>query len=136
MVLAKKVEKRPSLRSPKPGSLSLLLILVLNLGLLTCLGGGPVQGFQSKPNIILITVDTFRPDHIGYYGYPLETSPHLDAISQEGVFFKQAFSSSGWTSPGLISILTSLYAPTHGVDIRGRRLDPTTGADISSAEKK
>ena len=77
-----------------------------------------------RPNIILITVDTFRPDHLGYYGYPLETSPHLDAISGEGVFFKQAFSSSGWTTPGLISILTSLYAPTHAVDIRGRRLDP------------
>lgn len=76
-----------------------------------------------RPNIILVTVDTFRPDHIGYYGYPKNTSPHLDAISQEGVFFKQAFSSSGWTTPGLISILTSLYAPTHGVDIRGRRLD-------------
>ncbi len=76
-----------------------------------------------RPNIILITVDTFRPDHIGYYGYEKETTPHLDRFSREGAFFKQAFSSSGWTTPGLISILTGLYAPTHGVDIRGRRLD-------------
>ena len=77
----------------------------------------------SRPNIILITVDTFRPDHIGYYGYDKETTPYLDQFSREGAFFKQAFSSSGWTTPGLISILTGLYAPTHGVDIRGRRLD-------------
>ena len=76
-----------------------------------------------RPNIILITVDTFRPDHISYYGYEKETTPHLDQFSREGAFFKQAFSSSGWTTPGLISILTGLYAPTHGVDIRGRRLD-------------
>ena len=124
MGAAKKVEKRTSLRLSKPGSSYLFLLLCLNLALLTCLGVGPVLAVLHRPNIILITVDTFRPDHIGYYGYPLETSPHLDAISKEGVFFKQAFSSSGWTSPGLISILTSLYAPTHGVDIRGRRLDP------------
>ena len=76
-----------------------------------------------RPNIILITVDTFRPDHIGYYGYERETTPFLDQFSREGAFFIQAFSSSGWTTPGLISILTGLYAPTHGVDIRGRRLD-------------
>lgn len=78
----------------------------------------------TRPNILLVTVDTFRPDHLGYYGYPLDTSPHLDTLASEGVFFKQAFSSSGWTTPGLISILTSLYEPTHAVDIRGRRLDP------------
>jgi len=81
-------------------------------------------GESFRPDIILITVDTFRPDHLGYYGYSRNTSPSLDAISREGVFFRQAFSSSGWTTPGLISILTSLYAPTHAVDIRGRRLDP------------
>ena len=91
---------------------------------LLALWASVVEGVPFRPNIILITIDTFRPDHIGYDGYPLETSPHLDAISGEGVFFKQAFSSSGWTTPGLISILTSLYAPTHAVDIRGRRLDP------------
>ncbi len=76
-----------------------------------------------RPNIILITIDTFRADRIGYYGNPRDTSPALDAFAREGVFFRQAFSSSGWTTPGLISILTSLYAPTHAVDIRGRRLD-------------
>ena len=97
--------------------------------LVWCVGGlplaAPAAGTQTpRPNIILITVDTFRPDHLGYYGYPRDTSPHLDAFSREGVFFKQAFSTSGWTTPGLISILTSLYAPTHGVDLRGRRLAP------------
>ena len=77
-----------------------------------------------RPNIIFITVDTFRADRIGYYGYKRDTSPALDRFSREGVFFKQAFTTSGWTTPGLISLLTSLYAPTHGVDIRARRLDP------------
>ncbi|MEW6756093.1 MAG: sulfatase, partial [Candidatus Latescibacterota bacterium] len=77
-----------------------------------------------RPNVVLITVDTFRPDHIGYWGYGRQTTPSLDSLCTEGVFFRQAFSSSAWTTPGLISILTSLYAPTHGVDIRHRSLDP------------
>ena len=79
---------------------------------------------DERPNVILVTVDTFRPDHIGYYGYRQETSPHLDTFSGEGVFFKQAFTTSAWTTPGLISILISLYAPTHAVDVRGVQLDP------------
>ena len=88
------------------------------------LGSGALAQEPLRPNILLITVDTFRADHIGYYGYPLDTSPHLDTLASEGAFFKQAFSSSGWTTPGLVSILTSLYEPTHAVDIRGRRLAP------------
>lgn len=94
---------------------------VLALILMTAL---PPAFGEAPPNIILITADTFRPDHLGYYGYGRDTSPHLDAFSREGVFFTQAFTTSGWTTPGLISIQTSLYAPTHGVDIRGRSIDP------------
>lgn len=95
----------------------LLLLLALVLA-------GPARAADPRPNVLLITVDTFRPDHLGYYGYPRPTSPNLDSIAAEGVFFRQAFSSSGWTSPGLISILSGLYAPTHGVDIRSQELDP------------
>lgn len=92
--------------------------------LLVALGVGPsLAGDTVRPNIVLITVDTFRPDHLGYYGHHRDTSPNLDSLSAEGVFFRQAFTSSGWTAPGLISILTSLYAPRHGVDIRGRSID-------------
>lgn len=87
-----------------------------------CPGTGQAD---DRPNIILVTVDTFRPDHIGYDGYRRDTSPYLDSLSAEGVYFRRAFTTSGWTSPGLVSILTSLYAPAHGVDIRGRTLDPS-----------
>ena len=98
------------------------LLAVLSIAIVV----GRIDVSASDPgslNVILITVDTFRPDHIGYYGYNKDTSPHLAAFSREGVFFKQAFSSSGWTTPGLISIFTGLYAPTHQVDIRGLSLD-------------
>ena len=77
---------------------------------------------RELPNILLLTVDTFRPDHIGAMGYTRQTSPNLDRIAEEGVLFTQAISSSSWTTPGLISILTGLYAPSHGVDVRGKSL--------------
>ena len=85
-----------------------------------------------RPNVLLITVDALRPDHLGCYGYARETSPTLDRIAEEGITFTQAISSSAWTSPGVISLLTSLYAPTHGIDIRGKTLDPdiVTLADV------
>ena len=79
---------------------------------------------RETPNVILITVDTFRPDHLGCYGYPKDTSPNLDRIAQEGILFEHVISSSAWTTPGLISALTGLYAPTHEVDVRGKSLDP------------
>ena len=87
------------------------------------LAGDAVNATQ-RPNIILLTVDTFRADRIGYYGNPRGPSPALDEFAREGVFFREAFNTSGWTSPGLISILTSLYAPTHAVDLRGRSMNP------------
>ena len=95
-------------------------------------GGGNAEDLVTPPNIILITVDTFRPDRLGYFGNDRDTSPILDALSEEGVFFTQAFTTSAWTTPGLISLHTSLYAPAHRVDVRGRSLAPEveTLADV------
>ncbi len=82
---------------------------------------------EQKPNVLLITVDTFRPDHVGAYGYDRETTPALDRLAGDGVVFTNAISSSSWTTPGLLSGLTGLWAPTHGVDVRGKSLREGTG---------
>ncbi len=100
----------------------LFVCLLLSAGLASAAEIPPVE---RRPNILLITADTFRADHIGYDGYAYETSPNLDSLSAAGVFFKKAFTTSGWTAPGLVSIHTSLYAPAHGVDVRGRSMDPS-----------
>ena len=96
------------------------LLWIILSGILAC----SAARASERPNIVLITVDALRPDHLGCYGYERETSPALDAIAEEGVVFTQAISSSAWTSPGVLSLLTSLHVPTHGVDIRGKTLDP------------
>lgn len=66
------------------------------------------------PNVLLVTIDTLRADHMGCYGYELPTSPAIDALAAEGAVFTRAQASSSWTLPGLASLLTSTYTTTHG----------------------
>ncbi len=77
---------------------------------------------EAMPNILLFTIDACRPDHFGCYGYSRNTTPNIDKLAREGVVFTHAFSQSAWTTPGMISIFTSLYPPTHGVDAKDRTL--------------
>ena len=106
--------------------LPLTMLLLRTLGALLCLVVFPYVAAAARPNVLLITVDTFRPDHLGAYGYARETSPALDRFAAEGVLFRNAISSSSWTSPGLLSTLTGLWAPTYGVDVRGKRIPSGT----------
>ncbi|MBN2385159.1 sulfatase [bacterium] len=69
----------------------------------------------SKQNIILISIDTLRADHLGCYGYSHHTSPTLDFISRKGVLFEQCFSLIPITTPSHASLFTSLYPLEHGV---------------------
>lgn len=64
---------------------------------------------KRRINVILITVDTLRADHLGAYGYRRNTSPHLDRFAKEGIVFRQAFSHAPATNPSLSSLMTSLY---------------------------
>ncbi len=71
---------------------------------------------KEKPTaIILISLDTLRADHLGCYGYERPTSPAIDALASEGALFLQAFSTSNWTLPAHVSLLTSSDSVRHGV---------------------
>jgi arylsulfatase A-like enzyme len=76
-----------------------------------------------QPNIILISLDTLRADHLKCYGYRRETSPHMDQLGAEGALFTNAFSSTSWTLPAHISLFTSLDNRHHGVDKANPYLD-------------
>lgn len=76
-----------------------------------------------NPNIILITVDCLRFDHMGIYGYQRSTTPNIDVFFKDAARFTQAVSQSSWTSPGILSILTSLYPSVHGMDAKGKVFD-------------
>jgi len=73
-----------------------------------------------KPlNILLITIDTLRADHLGCYGNNRIKTPNIDNLAKEGVRFKNAVCQAPLTGPSHASILTGLYPHTHGVRING-----------------
>jgi arylsulfatase A-like enzyme len=71
-----------------------------------------------KPNVLLISIDTLRADHLGCYGYARPTSPNIDALANRGVLFENAFSPASWTLPGHMSMFTSLYPSFHKLEAR------------------
>ena len=87
----------------------LIFILIWALGC-QCL----LTETNSRKNIIIISVDTLRADHLGCYGYPLNTSPEIDAFSRDGILFRQSYSITPLTSPAFSSMLTSLPPHKHG----------------------
>jgi arylsulfatase len=93
------------LRLPAPG----LLLLVL-------LGGsaGP-RAEAALPNIVLVTLDTTRLDHLGCYGYFRATSPSIDRFAAECLVFDGCIVPISTTLPSHISIFTSFYPAEHGV---------------------
>ena len=67
---------------------------------------------SSRPNVILITLDTVRADHLSLYGYGRDTTPHLR--QWPATVYRNAFSSSNWTLPGHASIFTGQSVSRHG----------------------
>lgn len=62
---------------------------------------------------ILITIDTLRPDHLGCYGYLRKTSPAIDGLAEKSLFYENAFSPISYTTPSIVSMLTSRYPSFH-----------------------
>ena len=73
------------------------------------------EGLKNSFNIVLITIDTLRADHLSCYGYERKTSPNIDKIAQNGFIFKNAMAPSSWTAPSVASLCTSLYPISHGM---------------------
>ncbi len=66
-------------------------------------------------DILLITVDALRPDHLGMYGYPRPTSRNLDRWLADGAVFRNAYSAAGQTAPSVTSMLSGRLPQEHGV---------------------
>jgi arylsulfatase A-like enzyme len=84
--------------------------------LLLCVGGCSNEDVPKKDfNIVLITIDTLRADHLSCYGYERETSPNIDKVAEKGILFKNVIAPSSWTAPSMVSLFTSTYPINHGV---------------------
>ncbi|MHC4608991.1 MAG: sulfatase-like hydrolase/transferase, partial [Planctomycetota bacterium] len=91
------------------------LVLVVLAGLGSCERGDDGGRDDARPNVLLVTFDTTRADHLGAYGATYAFTPTLDALAKESVKFNQAFAPAPLTLPGHTTIMTGLYPFYHGV---------------------
>jgi arylsulfatase A-like enzyme len=69
-----------------------------------------------KKQIILISIDTLRGDHLSSYGYSRDTSPHLSQLGKDSTYYINAYANSSWTMPSHMSLLTGTLPSRHGVN--------------------
>ena len=89
---------------------------------------------DDKPNVILITMDTTRADHLSCYGYHKRTTPHLDNWAKECAVFSNAYATSPWTLPSHASLFTALYPAMHGAHYSWEAMN-STNWPVSLAER-
>jgi arylsulfatase A-like enzyme len=75
----------------------------------------PDRPAGNGPNVLLVSIDSLRADHLHCYGYSRETSPNIDRLAREGARFQTAVAPTSWTLPSHMSLLTSLDPLHHGV---------------------
>jgi arylsulfatase A-like enzyme len=87
---------------------------------------------QKTKNVILVSLDTLRADHLSCYGYPRETTPNIDELTKDSVVFLNTFAPSPWTLPSHVSLFTGLNCINHQVYYNGQKIDPAilTLADV------
>ena len=100
-------------------------LALLSLPGLSACRSEPVSAVPSRPNILLITIDTLRADRLGCYGYQRGLTPLLDRLAARGVRFQQASTSVPVTLPSHASLMTATYPRVHGARSNGAsRLSP------------
>ena len=127
--------------------LASILTLIAAVAIFPRFAGAAPPG-SDPPNVVLITIDTVRPDHLGCYGYKFIETPHLDALAAAGVRFTNAYTPVPITLPAHSVMLTGTYPMRTGMhDFSGNRLKAsqptlatllhakgyTTGAVLGSA---
>ena len=70
---------------------------------------------STMPHIVIIAIDSLRADHLGCYGYRMNTSPAIDALAHESVVFERAFAAGIPTMPSFTTLYTGLHPYRHGI---------------------
>ncbi len=102
------------MRAVAPPPLALLLLC------LACARESP-----EPANLLLVTLDTTRSDHLSAYGYPRDTTPVLRELAAEGTRFAHAYAPTATTGPSHATLFTSLYPLAHGIVRNGLELRAT-----------
>ncbi len=94
--------------------LALLLLLLLSASLLGCA--------DSRPRLLIVSIDSLRADRLRYGDDGESLAPHLEALASESLVYRHAWSSAPWTTPSMMSVMTGLPAAAHRVDDHDRAL--------------
>ncbi|MFC1592025.1 sulfatase, partial [Thermodesulfobacteriota bacterium] len=103
------------------GKLGLVLFILSLCMLSNCNSNIDTQ--KNVPNIIMITLDTVRADHLGCYGYERDITKNIDLIAEDSVQFEGAISVIPLTGPSHVSIMTGLHPLTHQIYSNGSKVD-------------
>ncbi|HYT89600.1 MAG TPA: sulfatase [Gemmataceae bacterium] len=104
--------------------LSMLVLALVGAGVWLTLRWSGSPRKVARPNVVLISLDTLRPDHLGCYGYDKDTSPNLDRFAKQSVVFTNCRAQAPWTLPSHMSLFTSMLPSSNGVDDIGKVLPP------------
>jgi arylsulfatase A-like enzyme len=116
-------------RAPSRSSLRSAGIALAVLAVFSALGvvarperDRPAADRRGRPNVVLIVIDTLRPDHLSHYGYPRRTAAGFDRFAAQATRFDEAFSPSSWTAPSAASLHTGTLPARHRLSEYGTGL--------------
>jgi arylsulfatase A-like enzyme len=119
------------------------LLSTLLIGAVSLLGGcrsGQEEGPHGRlPNVVLVTLDALRADHLGCYGYGRPTSPRIDDFAGTATLYRRAYAASPWTLPSHATLFTGKYPFEHGArtfptEAPGNNANPLDPAQLTLAE--
>lgn len=132
-------KQTPSRRSRRVllGSLGAAALLLAGRAAIPDSRQAPEEPHQQRfPNVLVLTVDTLRADHVSAYGYKRRTTPNLDRLLASGVRFAEARTVEPLTNPALCSMFTSLYPHEHGATRNGLRVRPDVPSAVRSFARR
>ena len=107
------------------------------LGILALGSGMPsLRAAEPRPNLLLITIDTLRPDRLGCYGSPYLRTPTIDKLAASGVVFNRAFAHTPLTLPSHANILLGTTPLMHGVHDNGIFMVPEDLPNLATLLKQ
>jgi len=99
----------------RPGTARAALLALT--ALTACTGRG-----AEHPDVLLVSIDTLRADHVGCYGAERDTTPHLDRLAARALRYERAYATSAWTLPSHASLLAGRHHVALGVETAADRL--------------
>src|SRR3954464_7127789 len=117
------------------------LVIAISLQLLAITSLSCAQRNSDAPrarNLVLITIDTLRADHVGTYGYARAQTPALDRLARDGVMFERAYAAAPITLPSHATMLSGRYPPGHGARDNAIAMQPvpTLATELQSRSFK